>query len=249
MNSIKVSIITVCYNSEKTIKDTMESVLNQTYNNIEYIIIDGKSKDNTIEIIKSYEEKFKEKGIIYKWVSEQDKGIYDAMNKGIKMCNGDLIGVINSDDWYELDAVEKIVNNYSEEDVIYGTLRIIKDEKEYGISTYNYEFLGEIMIPFPTCFVKKDVYIEKKYDVNHRYAADHDFMISIYKTGKKFKRIEKVIANFRLGGAGESIKAKIDGLNVMYKHSVISKKIFQKRMFFLKIAMLKSKVKKYFGVL
>lgn len=106
---IKISIITVCFNSEKTIKDTIESVLNQTYPNIEYIIIDGNSVDKTIDIIKSYESSFEQKGISIHWISETDNGIYSAMNKGFALSNGELIGILNSDDWYSREAVSKIV--------------------------------------------------------------------------------------------------------------------------------------------
>ena len=91
---MKITIITVCYNAEKTIKDTLESVLSQNYDNYEYLIIDGKSKDSTLSIVKEYEKKFKGK---LKWVSERDKGLFDAMNKGIKLANGKIIGIINSD--------------------------------------------------------------------------------------------------------------------------------------------------------
>ena len=101
-----VSIITVSYNAEKTIEQTILSVLNQTYTNIEYIIIDGKSTDGTNEIIQKYKDK-----IAY-YVSEKDSGIYNAMNKGIKAANGLLIGIVNSDDFYELDAVEINVKHY-----------------------------------------------------------------------------------------------------------------------------------------
>lgn len=127
--NIKVSIITVCFNSEKTIIDTLESVLNQSYENIEYIIIDGKSKDKTVDIIKRYENKFKEKKIEYKWISEKDSGIYEAMNKGINKSTGEVIGIINSDDWYEKNTVEKVMKEYKIKkfDMLYGNLRMIKN--------------------------------------------------------------------------------------------------------------------------
>jgi len=102
MKDILVSIITPCLNSKKTIRKTIESVINQTYKNIEYIIVDGESTDGTIEIINEYREKYKD---CIKFISEKDNGIYDAMNKGIKLCSGSLIGIINSDDYYETNAV------------------------------------------------------------------------------------------------------------------------------------------------
>ena len=103
----KVSVITPCFNSEKTIRKTLDSVLNQTYNNYEYIIVDGKSTDGTLKIIEEYKTKFGEK---LKFISEKDTGIYDAMNKGIAMASGDIIGIVNSDDFYCLDALENMVN-------------------------------------------------------------------------------------------------------------------------------------------
>jgi len=132
MKTPLISIITVCFNSENTIKDTIESVLNQTYKNIEYLIIDGKSSDETLNIIKSFEEKFNNSKITFKWISEADKGIYDAMNKGLKMANGELIGILNSDDWYELETVKIIVEknqglNFS---VISGKKNKVNDKKE-----------------------------------------------------------------------------------------------------------------------
>lgn len=115
-----VSIITVVFNGEKYLEQTILSVLNQTYSNIEYIIIDGGSSDATLDIINKYTDK------IDYWVSEPDSGIYDAMNKGISLATGQLIGIINSDDWYELDAVEEIVRAYKDgSTIIYGFMRHI----------------------------------------------------------------------------------------------------------------------------
>ena len=101
-----ISIITVSYNSEKTISRTIESVYNQTYQPYEYIIVDGLSQDSTVEIAKRYEQKFKEKGIIYKVISEKDNGLYDAMNKGIAIADGELVGMLISVVWYELDVLK-----------------------------------------------------------------------------------------------------------------------------------------------
>ena len=95
---MKISIVTVNYNGGKTLKRTIESILNQTHNDIEYIIVDGKSTDNSVDIIKSYEENFNKKGYEYRWISEKDTGIYNAMNKGIKLATGEIIGILNSDD-------------------------------------------------------------------------------------------------------------------------------------------------------
>lgn len=99
-----ISIVTVSFNSEKTIRQTIESVLNQTYTNIEYNIVDGASTDRTVEIATQYKDDFEAKGIKYIITSEKDKGIYDAMNKGIARSHGEIVGLINSDDWYETDA-------------------------------------------------------------------------------------------------------------------------------------------------
>ena len=121
----KVSIITPCLNSEKTIEDTIKSVVNQTYKNIEYIVVDGGSRDRTMEIVKKYEPLFQGR---MKYVSEPDKGIYNAMNKGIKMSTGSLIGIINSDDYYELYTIEHIVDNMTADkyQVLYGWLRVLQ---------------------------------------------------------------------------------------------------------------------------
>ena len=128
MSDIKVTIITVAYNCAETISTAIESVLNQTYHNIEYLVVDGLSRDNTVEIAKSYLPRFLEKGMEMKVVSEYDNGMYDALNKGVSMASGELIGNINADDWYEPIAVEKMVELYQKEkyDLAWADLRIIK---------------------------------------------------------------------------------------------------------------------------
>ena len=124
---MKVSIITTAYNSSRTISDTIESVLQQTYTNIEYWVIDGNSTDDTIEIIKSYLDAFQ--GRLH-YISEPDRGIYDAMNKGIKLCSGDIVGILNSDDFFSSDEViERVVAKFSDTvDAVYGDVHFVEAE-------------------------------------------------------------------------------------------------------------------------
>lgn len=235
--NILVSIITVCYNSEKTIKKTIESVLNQTYRNIEYILVDGLSKDSTLNIIKSYEEDFIDKGISYKWISESDMGIYDAMNKGISITNGELIGIINSDDWYELNAIGNIVENYEEGvDVYHGYLRFIENEKEQMIKRTNSEQLkkGE-MIEHPTCFLNRRVYEKHgKYSLEYKSASDLDFFINL-KDNLEFKAIDVVVANFRVNGISASILGLKETIFIRYKNGLMSKKKYLLNIFRLEL--------------
>ena len=124
-----VSIITVAYNSEQTIARTIESVLAQTYENVEYLIIDGASKDNTVRVAETFQKKFEDRaGYSLKIVSEPDRGMYDALNKGARLAHGELVGQINADDWYEQDAVETMVRFYQQEqfDAAWGSIRIKK---------------------------------------------------------------------------------------------------------------------------
>lgn len=224
---LKISIITVSYNSEKTISDTINSILKQMYNNIEYIVVDGKSKDKTVEIIKSYESSMKEKGILYKWISEPDKGIYDAMNKGLSLCQGDIIGIINSDDWYEDDAIEIIVETFKKSediDIVYGNLNVFDANKVY-ISTQNPKSLKNIWkymsITHPTCFVRKKVYESLGgFSLDFKLSSDYDFLLRAYKNNFNFKGINKSIANFRLGG--ESSTSIKKSLNESYRVRVMN---------------------------
>ena len=174
---ILVSIVTTCYNSEKTIEKTIKSVLNQTYKNIEYIIIDGKSTDDTLNIIKKYEPDFEGR---IRVISEKDSGIYDAMNKGIALASGELVGIVNSDDYYEQDAVENVVKNFGIEkyQIIYGLLRCIKNGEEVSVVLYNHNFLHQQMIPHPTCFITKKAYEDLgMYDCKYKSCADYELML------------------------------------------------------------------------
>jgi glycosyltransferase involved in cell wall biosynthesis len=198
-----VSIITVTYNAEKYLEQTILSVVNQTYENIEYIIIDGKSTDKTIDIIEQYSHH------IAIWTSESDNGIYDAMNKGIRLSHGEVIGILNAGDFYQLDAVEKIVNAYldnSKTDIFHGNINyyfengiFFKEKKANPNISILYK---ENNIFHPTFFVTKFAYHKNGlFDIQYKIAADMDFAMRNYNKGAHFFYLDEVITNFRMGGA------------------------------------------------
>lgn len=232
---VLVSIITPVYNGEKTIRDTIESVLRQTYKNIEYIVIDGASTDHTMEIVKEYEPLFQGR---LKCVSEKDSGIYNAMNKGIRLSTGQLIGIINSDDFYELDAVETIVSVMSDDlyQVIYGYLRIMERGGESRVTKVHKD--SGKMIAHPTCFLTRAVY--QKYGMFlewFRSAADYELMLRLYeKSDVRFILIKSVIANFRTGGVSYSRRAFFEADIAKMMHGKLTyKKLIQSAIEYLAI--------------
>lgn len=224
---IKVSIITVCRNSESTIRETIESVLNQTYPNIEYIIVDGKSTDETINIIKEYEPLFRGR---MRCISEKDSGIYDAMNKGIRMAGGQLIGIINSDDFYESDAVEIAVKNMNsaQYQVIYGYMQVLEENTKKQIVRDNHKNLKNEMIPHPTCFVTRKTY--QKYGLFlewFKVAADYEMMLRLYsKDDVIFTQVKKVVSYFRLGGVSDNKKYSLEREIARAMHGALSARQF-----------------------
>lgn len=205
MSELLVTVLTPCFNSGRTIEKTLTCIENQTYKNIEYIIVDGGSTDNTLELIERHRSRLPEKLTV---ISEKDNGIYDAMNKGIRLAAGHLIGIVNSDDYYEKDTVEQIVKHFGKNryEVVYGMQRIYLDDKEKAVVIYHHDFLPQQMITHPTCFVTKAAYNTfGVFDTQYRSAADYDLMLRFYESGKVvFTPVLSVLSNFQLGGMSSS---------------------------------------------
>ncbi len=203
---MKCTIITVSYNAVDTIESTIKSVLSQDYNDIEYIIIDGNSSDGTKEIIFQFESK------ISKWISEKDNGIYDAMNKGIQLATGDIIGILNADDLYSSnDIVSKVVQqfNRSNADALYGDLKyVLKNDITKTIRFWKSgeysdgKFLYGWMPPHPTFFVKKNTYNQLGlYRTDMPSAADYELMLRFIHVNKvKLTYLPELITIMREGG-------------------------------------------------
>lgn len=207
---MKITIVTVTYNSASTIKDTLESVKNQNFKDIEHIIIDGASKDNTLDIVRKYPS-------VSKVISEPDKGIYDAMNKGVKIATGEIIGILNSDDIFASDdviqTVMDIFKNDESIDAVYGNISYFKDDKPDEVvrywkskSYYTNFFDNGNVPPHPSLFVRKRVY-EKigQYYPNFKICSDYEFMLRMMKIHNyKTYFLDKTIVKMRVGGISTS---------------------------------------------
>jgi len=208
---MKISIITVCYNSESTIEDTIKSVLSQDYDDIEYIIIDGGSKDGTIGIVDKYADR------IAKIVSEPDKGIYDAMNKGIGLATGELIGILNSDDLFaSRDTISRVfekIKSSRHDSIYFGDIAIVDREQIENVKRYyavdqftTLKLKLGIMPPHPATFVFKAIY-EKigVYKIDYKIAADFEFYVrATIKNNIPATNIGVHVVNMRDGGISTS---------------------------------------------
>ncbi|OGI07276.1 MAG: hypothetical protein A2Y40_05415 [Candidatus Margulisbacteria bacterium GWF2_35_9] len=239
------TIITVCLNSEKTIKQTIESVLNQTCQDFEYIIVDGISTDSTLQIIKEHDPQFKGK---MKWISEKDEGIYFAMNKAISMSKGRIIGIINSDDWYAIDALEHVSRAYLKNrtgGVFYGIARAISNEQEFKLVRVHHAHLYKYMMKHPTCFVQK-MYYDKYgiFNTTYRVVADYDFLIRVKMGGGEFIPLDYVLASYRDGGFNDNVGYffhQNELNNMIYRHRLITTTLFlAKKVRILFVAITKS---------
>lgn len=216
---MKVSLVTVTYNSAKTLRDTILSVLSQSYPNIEYIIVDGLSTDDTVAIIKEYESGFKGR---LKWVSERDAGLYDAMNKGIRMATGDVVGIINSDDFYHrTDVISKVVDAFriAEVQVVFGDVRFVKPGKlDKTVRYYSSEHFSPALFRYgfmpahPTFFTYRKYFEEiGYYKTNYKIAADYELLVRfLYVYRLKYQYLPFDFMKMRMGGASTaSVKSNV----------------------------------------
>lgn len=207
----RFSIITVCYNSSKTIKETIDSVKNQYFKDLEYIIIDGESTDDTLDIIKN------SKKYIHKIISEKDHGIYDAMNKGIEIATGEIIGILNSDDLYANQRILEKINDAflgnPEIEAVYGDLVYFRNSnlnhilRKWSSKPYYENFFEDgFAIPHPTLFVKKSVYSKKGvYFPGFKISSDYEFTLRVIKKeGIKTMYLNEELIKMRLGGESTS---------------------------------------------
>lgn len=211
---MKITVITVCYNSAKTIERTIQSVLAQNYSDLEYIIIDGGSEDGTLDIIEKYKER------ISFYISEPDHGIYDAMNKGLDRATGDVFALLNSDDYYA-DNVLKNVNKYfetSNADLVSGNIYLCINgisEKVFFDKSDREKMFFEVIYPHPALFAKRQLYTKYGgFDTSYRIAADTDWVMKVCLNGANVLCVEDYFTYF--SGDGVSFRKKYAALTELY---------------------------------
>ena len=197
MKDSLISIVTVSYNAVNTIEQTIISVINQTYTNIEYIIIDGGSKDGTVDIIKKYSDK-----ITY-WISEPDKGIYDAMNKGILLANGEFINFMNAGDYFisntTIDTIFK--SQFYNEDIIYGAVEMRNRSNKEILKPKHLDYIKQRMVfCHQSTFVKLNLMKKYKFDDSYKIVADYDFFLKNYFNKSTFREIDVIVSSYDNNG-------------------------------------------------
>lgn len=220
----KVSVITVCYNADKTIKNTIESVLQQSYTCYEYIVVDGASTDDTLNIVREYSDQFAHKQVQLKIISEKDHGIYDAMNKGIDLASGNWIIFMNADDsFYNEDALKNVfANNLNAYDVVYGDCVRIDSQGQYPMKANPPETLPKQM-PFmhQAVFTRSSLCKRYKFNLDYILCADYDFFFKIYALGYQFKKLNVTVCNYSIRGiSGRAlIKAQNEVIAIKKNHN------------------------------
>lgn len=205
-----VTIITVCYNAADCIRKTMESVLNQTYRNIEYIVKDGDSADGTNEIIRDYKERFRQKGIQFRHIVKKDSGIYDAMNQATILATGRYINYMNADDIFLNEHVVDDIfgNKEHSEDVLYGDAiceyEFIKGKKEYTLWRGQHQNFKLMPFSHQACFLKTSTVKKYYYDTAYKCAADFHLLLRFFKDGKIFKNIRCIIPICTMSGVSNT---------------------------------------------
>lgn len=230
MKRINVTVITICLNEEQSIKKTLDSVLQQDYLEYEYIVKDGNSSDDTNNIIEEYKDKFDKKGIPFFHYIKQDEGIYDAMNQALVNASGEWIIFMNSGDAFFNSSVLKNVfeyNRYNEKEIIYGhTLYCMSGGYRIVVCSNHKNLLDRKGICQQSCFIKRDLLCEKKFDTNFKILADFDFLLSAYLEKKQFMNINIIVSEYNHEGvSSRSVRAVEEEIIRIYKkHDVFLSK-------------------------
>ena len=222
--AVPISIITVCFNAASTIERTILSVLAQSYSPIEYIIVDGGSSDGTVDVIRRYE------GRIARWISEPDKGMYDAMNKGIAMSSGQYVGILNADDWLEPDAISAVAAAFvgSGCDYTFGDVYLAdEDGQRFGVMKAiplegaGRGYLYKMPFPHQTCYVSREM-LKKvgMYSLKYRLSSDHDFVVRLVHCGARGFGLAEPIASYRMGGLGGGLLTFRESREIAVRHGM-----------------------------
>ena len=218
---MKISVITVSFNAAETIARTIESVLSQTCAPYEYIIKDGGSTDDTLALAESYRDAFAKRGISYRIISEPDAGIYDAMNRGIGAATGEIIGMINADDWYEPVALSRVDETMQKApfDLFYADIRMWKDEKHSFVKrARNRRYATSRDWNHPTTFITKEMYGKYRYR-NETIHDDYDLILRMKKDGVRISVVNEVLANFRMNGVSHerNLRSALKRAKIKYR--------------------------------
>lgn len=215
---MKFTVITVCLNSMQTIEKTIQSVIEQENADLEYIIVDGGSEDGTLDIIKRYEDR------IAQYISEPDQGLYDAMNKGIRMATGDVVSFLNSSDWYE-DGIFPLIEDafiQSPCDIVAGRQALIGENGIVGYSAKEREESGlyiNMIYSHPALFARRDLFIKYGgFDIQYKVCADYEWTLRVYNQGAQIKCIDLVTTNFTLGGISSGRECIEERRDISIKH-------------------------------
>ena len=218
---MKLTVVTVCYNAVHDLQKTMESVANQTFRDMEYVVVDGESTDGTPSLLDEYKERFECRGLSFRYVSEKDKGTYDAMNKGAVMAQGEWINYMNAgDEFYAKDTLERFFSHHINGDcgILYGDTLQIFDFGSGIAKASDYAKDNPIMsFCHQSCFVKAELVRKYQFDTSYKIIADHDFFYRLHENGVKLQYIEEVVARYN-GQYGLSathpLTLRLEGLRV-----------------------------------
>ena len=217
---LRISVVTVTYNSENTLPGTIRSVLDQSFLPYEYIIIDGLSTDATLQAVERFREEFDEKGIRLTVVSEKDEGIYDAMNKGVRLAGGDIVGIINSDDHYEKDALSTVAQTYEKTpfDLFYADIRmVLPDGRSFVKHSRDRRYATSRDWNHPTTFIARSIYDRYLYRTDNIH-DDYDLILRLKKDGVRTVVVNKVLASFAMNGVSHkrSLSSALSSIRAKY---------------------------------